>query len=233
MRALVFDTETTGLPETKIICQETLSKWPYIVQLSCIIYDDEKNDIVESKDYIIKIPSKINISDESSKIHGITNEISQTNGLDIKNVLVELFDLFRSSDIIIGHNILFDLNMIRVELLRIIYYHNDYLIEKEKLEKFKLNLHYLNNLKNIYCTLQESINLCNIQGISKLGKPYLKYPKLIELHQKLFETIPNNLHNSYNDILVTLRCYAKMKYNKDLYTDCEKFKYISNEIQLY
>ena len=52
----------------------------------------------------------------------------------------------------------------------------------------------------------------------------LKYPKLIELHEKLFDKSPNNLHNSFNDILVTLRCFMKLKYNLDLIDDCIKFK---------
>lgn len=233
MHVLVFDTETTGLPETKIISPDTLKQWPYIVQLSCVIYDDELNNIIDSKDYIIKLPEKIKISDESSKIHGITNEISTSSGLDIKSVLNDLFKLLRKSDLIVGHNVSFDLNMLRIELLRIIYYHNDYLIEKDVVDKFKNDLHYLNNYKNIYCTLQKSIQLCNIQAISKAGKPYLKYPKLVELHQKLFNCTPNNLHNSYNDILVTLRCYAKLNYDKDLCLTCDKFKCISDKIGLY
>ena len=80
-----------------------------------------------------------------------------------------------------------------------------------------------NNLNNIYCTLQDSIELCNIQSVNKYGKPYLKYPKLVELHQKLFQTTPNNLHNAFNDILVTLRCYIKMRFDRDIKNDCQNF----------
>ena len=39
MRVLVFDTETTGLPQTKILNPDTLHQWPTIVQFSYIIYD--------------------------------------------------------------------------------------------------------------------------------------------------------------------------------------------------
>jgi hypothetical protein len=62
----------------------------------------------------------------------------------------------------------------------------------------------------------------------KYGKSYLKYPKLIELHEKLFNVTPNNLHNSLNDILVTLRCYMKLKFNVDLMEDCSSFITVSN-----
>ena len=43
MRVLVFDTETTGLLPPK---NEALSKYPFIVQLSWIVYDFGTNKIV-------------------------------------------------------------------------------------------------------------------------------------------------------------------------------------------
>lgn len=228
MRFLVFDTETTGLPKTKFISPSTLEEWPYIVQFSFIIYDSSLNDIVESKDYLIKLPESISIPEESTKIHNITNELSQKSGLQINKILNEFFYYLRGVDRLIGHNIEFDLNMIKVEILRII--NNENLLTREKLKLYKYDLHFLNNYKNISCTLKDSIEFCNIRAISKTGKPYLKYPKLIELHEKLFNKSPNNLHNSFNDILVTLRCFMKLKHDIDLNDDCNSFKKYSNLI---
>lgn len=230
MRVLVFDTETTGLPQTKILNPDTLKLWPTIVQFSYVIYDTELNDIVESKDYIIKVPQEIIISEESSKIHGITNEISSKKGILVTEALTEFFYYLRSVDCIVGHNISFDINMIKVELLRLIYNNT---IKPEEIKLCKYDLHYISNYNNIYCTLQESIDLCNIKAIDKFGKEYLKYPRLIELHQKLFDSSPNNLHNSFNDILVTLRCFMKLKHNYDLNLHCKKFKKIADKISLY
>ena len=229
MRILVFDTETTGLPQTKILSPDTLHQWPTIVQFSYIIFDTNLNDIVESKDYVIKVPESILISNESTKIHGITNEISSKKGILITEVLNEFFYYLRDVDGIVGHNISFDINMIKVELLRIIF---NKLVKPQEIKGYKYELHYITNYKNIYCTLQESINFCNIKAIDKFGKEYLKYPKLIELHEKLFESSPNNLHNSYNDILVTLRCFMKLKHNSDLNDNCKSFQKIANDISL-
>jgi len=229
MRVLVFDTETTGLPQTKIIGPDTLNLWPTIVQFSYVIFDTELNDIVESKDYIIKVPENVMISEESTKIHGITNEISSKQGIAITEVLNEFFYYLRSVDSLVGHNITFDLNMVKIELLRIIY---NKLTSQEQIKHYKYDLHYINNYKNVHCTLQDSIELCNIKAIDKFGKEYLKYPKLIELHQKLFNCSPNNLHNSFIDILVTLRCFMKLKYNNDLLQNCSSFKKYSNELNL-
>jgi len=227
MRFLVFDTETTGLPKSKFIGPSTLEQWPYVVQFSFIIYDSSLNDIVESKDYIIKLPENISIPEESIKIHNITNELSQKSGLPINQILNEFFYYLRGVDRLIGHNIEFDLNMIKVEMLRII---NDNLITPEQLKLYKYDLHFLNNYTNISCTLKDSIEFCNIQIIGKSGKPYLKYPKLIELHEKLFNKLPNNLHNSFNDILVTLRCFMKLNHDIDLNDNCHAFKKYSNLI---
>ena len=55
MRVLVFDTETTGLPKSKIINPDTLNLWPYIVQFSYVIYDTDVNDMVVSSDNIVKV----------------------------------------------------------------------------------------------------------------------------------------------------------------------------------
>ena len=41
MKLLVFDTETTGLPESRTTSILETSKWPHIVQLSWILYDDD------------------------------------------------------------------------------------------------------------------------------------------------------------------------------------------------
>ena len=229
MKFLVFDTETTGLPQSKFISPNTLNLWPYIVQFSYIIYDASINDIIESKDYIIKVPENIIITDESSKIHGITNVISLKNGVNIYNVFLEFFNDLKNVDKLVGHNIQFDINMIKIELLRII---NDNLYSNEQIRLQKNNLHYITNYENIICTLKDSINFCNIQLVDKFGKPFLKYPKLIELHEKLFNKTPTNLHNSFNDILVTLRCFMKLKYDIDLIDNCKSFMNCSQQIGL-
>ena len=223
MRVLVFDTETTGLPKSKNISSETLHLWPHIVQFSYVIYDTEVNDIVETSDSIVKIDEDVFIPEEVIKIHGITNEISKNNGINIIFVLHNFFEHLKTVDLLVGHNISFDINMVKVELNRLIVENGTSIIHR-------WNLDLLTNFENIYCTMKESIELCNITLVNRFGKPYLKLPKLLELHTKLFETTPHNLHNSFNDILVTLRCFMKLKYNIDLITSCDKFIKLTNTI---
>jgi hypothetical protein len=83
MRVLVFDTETTGLPQSKIISPDTLKLWPHIVQFSYVIYDTDVNDMVVSSDNIVKVGKDVVISEGSIELHGITSEISQSKGSNI------------------------------------------------------------------------------------------------------------------------------------------------------
>jgi len=226
MLVLVFDTETTGLPKTKIISMDTLHLWPYIVQFSYIIFDTEFKTLTKMKDCIIRVPDFITISEEVSKIHGITNDISCSKGINIVGVLKEFFEDFSKVDYIVGHNVSFDLNMVRAELNRIT---KNSINNIEQLSEFQNYLQILDSSKNVYCTMKESIALCAIQMKDKFGRTYNKFPKLIELYQKLFNVTPNNLHNSLNDVIVCLRCFMKLRYDIDIVDYSEDVKRLIKE----
>jgi hypothetical protein len=77
--------------------------------------------------------------------------------------------------------------------------------------------------------MQESIDLCAIEATNRRGK-YIKFPKLSELHYKLFNYIPENLHNSLNDVLVCLRCYCKLHNKIDILDKSIVLKYIYEKL---
>lgn len=212
MRTLVFDTETTGLPKTQIIGPSTLHLWPHVVQFSYIIFDTDSNKIVKIKDAIIKVPDGFTISEENAKIHGITTEISLAKGVSLQPVLEEFFADLHNVDHIVGHNISFDLNMVKAELHRLILQ----CINVDEITQFHEYITILNISNKFYCTMQETIDYCNIEMKDKFGRLYKKFPKLIELYQKMFNVTPKNLHNSLIDVIVCLRCFIKIKYNVDI-----------------
>ena len=227
MKVLIFDTETTGLPKSKIISQETLDKWPHIVQFSFIIFDTDTNIFTLTRDFVIKMDAGVVISSDSIDLHGITNEISREKGVDIQVALHEFLYYLRNVDLLVAHNASFDINLIYIELLRIIYLKQ---YAEDHISAYKSDLHFLANFKNIYCTMQESIDLCAIKVKDRFGREYNKFPKLVELHKHLFETTPNGLHNSLIDILITLRCFMYLKYKKDILDDCKDFIEASKQI---
>jgi hypothetical protein len=100
----------------------------------------------------------------------------------------------------------------------------------ENTDKYMTYISILKNIKQYYCTMQESIEICNIKMKDKYGKEYLKFPKLIELHEKLFNSLPNGLHNSLNDILICLRCFYKIKYDKDITEENDEINRLINKL---
>lgn len=211
MKVLVVDTETTGLPEkgNPSIYSEK-EKWPHIIQLSFLLYDTDTNKIISCVDEIIKLENHIVLTAESVRIHGITRAKSQRKGILINEALLNFYEAFEACDIVVGHNIKFDKRMIMVETNRI----NDYKI---------LSRYWIT--KKEYCTMKNSVDICKIETTNKYGEKYNKYPKLSELHQKLFKTIPNGLHDSMADVLICLRAYVMMVNKQDIcHVGCARLK---------
>ena len=217
MKFLVYDTETTGLIPKKA---EGFKLHPHIVQFSYIIYDTNKDEIEKMYDEVICVPAGVEIPSEASNIHHITTEISRSSTVNIVDCLLRFIYDCKNVDMIIGHNLLFDNAMVICELER----HQSTCDELES----DILSRIISTFKKLpfYCTMQETINFCNIvQAYKKSPKTYIKYPKLIELHDKLFgkETINIQLHNSLNDVFVCFRCFYKFKYNVDMISKFPSF----------
>lgn len=71
MRYLIFDTETTGLPEYN---EKGIKEYPYVVQLSWVLYNDEIKDIESERDRIILLPEGMEVPEDTVAIHGINTE---------------------------------------------------------------------------------------------------------------------------------------------------------------
>lgn len=208
MKILVFDTETTGLPVKNENNKEPsiydFDKWPYIIQISCILYDFSTNETIIKNNYI-KIDNSIAIPNESFEKHKLTHEFLNKNGINIIPALREFNELLKISDIIVGHNISFDKRMVFVECLR------------NKIPQYFTRFKGRQRIqKTEFCTMKKTTKFCNFIRISKkTNKPYLKTPSLSELYLHLFpeSILPDELHNSLVDILITLKCYIKFNYN--------------------
>jgi len=219
MFVLVFDTETTGLPKTKVINETTINSLPYIVQLSYMIYDTDSTKIIKISDNIVKIPENVELTKESIAIHGIDKNKINEKGKPMVEILQEFLTDIKSIDLIIAHNIDFDINMIIVELYRSAMDTKNSHIKEINLP-VTVQLQYMNR----YCTMKNSMELCNIKKFSKTtGNEYIKFPTLTETYNKLFNVKPNNMHNSLNDIYACFRCFYKLKYKKDICQEDAEF----------
>ena len=193
---LFIDTETTGLPLNDNLPYTDLKNWPYLVQVALIIEDDNYG-ILAKRNIILK-PDGYTIPESATKIHGISNERAVKNGEDRDKVISFLDLALYKSDIIIGHNVSFDLNVIKSEIIRIKGIENA-LFEKKK--------------HIVIDTMKMGSNICKIPNLSfhtRLSLPN-KYPKLDELYYKLFNKHFNNQHDAMADVQAAYDCYYELK----------------------
>ena len=182
---LFFDTETTGLPKNWKAPVTDLNNWPRLVQLAYLYYDRNGN-LISGGDFIIK-PVGYSIPAEASRIHGITNEKAFEEGKALLPVLQEFHALITESEYLVAHNISFDEKIVGAEFLR-----NsmpDSLASKRKI-----------------CTMQGTTNFCKIDGLYGY-----KWPKLSELHYKLFRENFEEEHNAAVDIHATAKCFWELR----------------------
>lgn len=214
-RVLIFDVETTGLFPSKRDKCVTLDKYPYIVQLSFILYNLSTREIERQYNNYIRIPESVTIPEEVVKLTGITNEICKQHGVNILRALNELHDAYMLAGTIVAHNIEFDQKMIKVELQRNI--KNIQELAPYCLRLFDSDYEQIANIHR-YCTMKHGMRICNLLttpvGVSGDAKrPFVKWPRLSELYLHLFHETPENLHNSMVDVLACMRCYLHMRQN--------------------
>ena len=183
---LIFDTETTGLPQNWKAPLTDFNNWPRMVQLAWQMHDN-KGALISVKNYIIK-PEGYDIPYNAEQIHGISTDRANKQGVDLKFVLQEFAKDVLSSQFVIGHNVAFDNNIVGCELLR-------------------------NSLDNILSdfpsldTMKESVEYCQIPG-GRGGS--FKWPSLTDLHQKLFGEAFAEAHNASADVEATTRCFLEL-----------------------
>lgn len=182
---LFFDTETTGLPISWNAPISEFSNWPRVVQIAWAHYD-EKGKEIKTKSYIIK-PENFFIPIESARVHGITTEIANEKGIELKAALNEFARAIKDAQFLIAHNMNFDEKIVGVEYLR---------------KNMKNNLQFIKKI----CTMESSVDFCKIPGNDKY-----KFPKLDELYFKLFNTHFSNAHNALVDVRACAKCFFELQ----------------------
>ncbi|MFK7780159.1 MAG: 3'-5' exonuclease [Candidatus Gracilibacteria bacterium] len=183
MKIFVYDTETTGFINKK---ETNLDLQPKIVQFAGIMGELEDGIFVEEKRINILMNPKNPIPFGASQVHHIY-DIDVKDSPFIENTIDEIMTYINEPDITIGHNIEYDQDMIKLELKR---------LEKE----------YMYQPKQVVCTMKNSVDFCALQG----NGARFKYPKLGELHKKLFGEYFIGAHDAMTDVEATLRCFVEL-----------------------
>ena len=189
---LIFDTETTGLPKRWNVPYTDTDNWPRCIQIAWQLHD-EMGNCVEHQDYLIK-PDGFNIPYDAEKIHGISTELAQEQGIDLREMLEKFNIALGKAKFVVGQNVGFDNNIIGCEFHRL-------QIENKLQETPVLDT----------CT-EKTATLCQLPG-GRGGR--FKLPTLTELHQHLFNEPFGDAHNATADVEATTRCFFELvrKYN--------------------
>lgn len=123
MKALIFDTETTGLTKNRTI---KLDLQPEIIDFAAFLVNLKTGKILKKYQTLIK-PAKA-LSDTPAfgekktitQITGITNEMLK-NAPSFKEVSKEIFTMIQKAPVVIAHNLSFDADMIEIEAERLKY----------------------------------------------------------------------------------------------------------------
>lgn len=184
---LFFDTETTGLPRNWQAPAHDTNNWPRMVQLAWVATNDN-GAVISGQNHIIK-PEGYMIPAEASNVHGITTKKALEKGVDLNKALKEFSDSLDSSIMLIAHNINFDIKIIGAEFFR------------KRMENS------LNEIEK-FCTMQSATDFCRIPHNN--GNGY-KWPKLTELHIKLFHEDFDGAHDALADVKACARCFFELK----------------------
>ncbi|MBT8244622.1 MAG: DNA polymerase III subunit alpha [Winogradskyella sp.] len=184
---LIFDTETTGLPKRWDAPITDTDNWPRVIQIAWQLHDAMGN-CIEHQDYLIK-PDGFNIPYDAEKIHGISTELAQEQGIALPEMLEKFNVAMSKTKFIVGQNVKFDLNVTGAEFVR------------ENLANPLQKLPVLDT-----CT-EHTANLCQIPG-GRYGK--FKLPTLTELHEFLFNQPFAEAHNATADVEATTRCFLEL-----------------------
>ena len=182
---LVFDTETTGLPRSWQAPVTALDNWPRLVQLAYMAYD-RCGVLVNSVNHIIK-PRGYTIPADSARIHGITTERALQEGKELVEVLREFKIYLDQARYLVAHNMSFDEKIVGAELLR-------------------SSMADIPSSKQKICTMHTTTEYCAIPG----PRGY-KWPKLSELHRKLFMADFAEAHNAAADVAATAKCFWELQ----------------------
>jgi DNA polymerase III epsilon subunit-like protein len=183
---IFIDTETTGLIQYKGRKTPDFRELPLydgcrIVSICWLVTQHDK--VVEQAYFLVK-PVDFTIPKESTKVHGITQDMVEKEGESIDTILKRLEESCEKCVAIVAHNIVFDVSVILSEAFRC----------------GRENLVTMIQSKNHICTMQKGKEVMGV----------FKYPKLGELYKHLYKQDMKDAHNALADTMHCFKCYVKM-----------------------
>lgn len=190
---LGFDTETTGLPKGDYKAPNNVR----VCQLAAKLCDAQGNT-VQVLNHIIK-PEGWTIPPEVAKIHGITQERAEKEGVPMLYALSQFVGMLEKGVVLIAHNNKFDLQMLDIEFWNLFK-------DPEKM------LHRKSTQRHI-CTMTATKDICKLPPtfrMQKAGFNTYKAPKLIEAYKFVFGTEFDKAHDAMNDVNAMMAMFFEL-----------------------
>jgi len=209
---LIFDTETTGLFNTKDKPTLGIKKardpllypedYPRVFQLAYVRIDDQGNILEEFNSFIEPdgwvIPT--GPGNEFWDSRGYTTSLCKEKGIPMKEALEKFINSMSLSDYIVAHNLSFDKPIILAEI-----------------SNYQMGVPDNFKPPKDLCTMKSTIDYVQAShSQANIAKyPFLefsnKFPKLEELHEKLFSHGFENAHDALVDVKATFKCLVRLK----------------------
>lgn len=174
---LFLDTETNGL--------DAVSRRS--VQIAWLLTDASGKILQEASHFVRADDFEIGAG--AFGVHGISKERTLRLGKPIAEVLASFKEALRRSDVLIGHNIKFDIGTLQNDINA-------------------ANLNFSLEAFPQICTMRASTEWCRLTKLN--GKSGFKYPKLIELYRICFGVNFNGEHDALEDARATFKCFFNL-----------------------
>ena len=191
MKFLAFDVETTGLIDFN--ADLLAPHQPRIVQLAAILCEED-GTVIDEMNVIIK-PDGWTVPEEVQKIHGITTERCEAEGIPMPEALARFNAMKAQAGARLAYNISFDKRLLAREAGAYGIEHNS-----EGIESF--------------CVMQMARPVCNEAPTNKMmaaGKKANKAPKLREAYQHFFGRDFEGAHDAMADVRACKDIFFKIR----------------------
>jgi DNA polymerase III subunit epsilon len=182
---LFFDTETTGLPLWRDPSDDP--RQPHLVQLAALLCGDD-GQIAEEYSTIVNPGPGVRFEPEAVAAHGITPERAAAEGCEPKVALASFFEMVRQAELIVGHNVSFDVRIIRIASARLY------------TRKWEPTV-------PTFCTMKRSTNICRIPHANQRHPNDWKWPRLEECIRHFFGESLEGAHDALVDVRACHRVY--------------------------
>lgn len=183
---LIFDTETTGFARNDVPLFH--DSQPHIAQLAAVLCDDE--GVIHQQLVVLIEPTGWEMPEAAQAVHGHSTEKLEAQGIPILPALSVLMNMGKKATKIIGHNLSYDMQLLKIELAR---------IKKEVPIEFDMMC---------FCTMKTMTDICRIPKPRGSG---WKWPKLTEAYQHCFGKEFEGAHDALADVLATKEIFFWLK----------------------